>query len=124
MHKDNRCTVTVNVNWPSNKQAYEHTDMSLMGMTQDESEAYVVFQITVWVTSFSFPLQLPVCGDIADLLVPSAGDAGDLQFSWPVAVGRAHSWRGDGPLPQPDNSQEKGHTLFFSVFKKDSLSLI
>ena len=68
------------------------------------------FTISETIThSLFFPLQLPVCSHIADLLAPSAGDAGDLQFSRPVAVGWPHPWRGDRPLPQPDNCQEKGH---------------
>ena len=59
------------------------------------------------------PVQLPVFSDLADLLAPSPGDACDLQFGWPVAVGWTHPRRGFRPLPRPDNSQEKGHTLLF-----------
>lgn len=60
-------------------------------------------------------LQLPVCSDTADLLAPPAGDAGDLQLSWPDAVGWTHPWGGDGTLPQPDYGQEKGSWAFFPL---------
>lgn len=63
--------------------------------------------------SLLLSLQLPVCSDTADLLAPSAGDAGDLQLSGPDAVGWTHPRGGDGTLPQPDYGQEKGSWAFF-----------
>lgn len=74
--------------------------------------------------SLLLSLQLPVCSDTADLLAPSAGDAGDLQLSGPDAVGWTHPRGGDGTLPQPDYGQEKGSWAFFFFFMCCTLTLI
>lgn len=72
------------------------------------AEGWMCYLILLFSYSLPISMQLSVCGYIADLLAPSAGDAGDLQFSRPIAVGWTHPRRGVGPLPQPDKCQEKG----------------
>lgn len=69
-------------------------------------------------------VQLSVCGDPPDLLGPSAGDAGDLQFSWPITVGWPHPWGGFRSLPQPDNSQEKGPSVHYGSDSEKTTSFI
>lgn len=54
-------------------------------------------------------LQVPDCCYYPDLLAPSAGNAGDIQFSGATSMGQQNPRRGLRPLPEPNSSQTQGH---------------